>query len=68
MQKSSDPNNSFSEPPVTGGADATQKTTYTVGKGTDDRAQLPPSEVKDQGTAAEGVQPPERRGTASDDA
>ena len=51
MQKSTDPNAAFGQAPpeapngspVAGDADAVEKTTYTVGKGTDDRAQRAPA-------------------------
>ena len=80
MQKSSAPNASFDSdapggaadaaPPVAGDADAVEKTTYVVGKGTDDRAdRLDPTERADgnerdgQVEDASHREPPTRRGT-----
>ena len=72
MQKSSSPGNSFDEvpnapngTPVAGDADAVEKTTFTVGKGTDDRAQRAP-DAADPGRDRDETDrdPGERRGTS----
>ena len=73
MQKSSSPGNSFDETaasgtpdtgPVVGDADAVQKTTWVVGKGTDPGASLPVDEAT-PGRTPSGAppQPASRRGT-----
>ena len=76
MQKSNSPGASFDEVPDTpngtptvGDADDVQKTTFTVGKGTDDRAQRSPA-AADPGVDRDRTDrdPPPRRGTAGDDA
>jgi hypothetical protein len=77
MQKSTAPNASFDDAnppdgsrqqPVVGDADAVQKTTWVVGKGTDDRADriapLDPDEGKQGEVNAEERTPPPRRGTS----
>jgi len=77
MQKSSAPNASFdsdapggasdASPPLAGDADAVEKTTYVVGKGTDDRAtRLDPAVDDDRDGEVEnesGRGAPPRRGT-----
>ena len=80
MQKSTAPNASFdsdapggaadANPPVAGDADAVEKTTYVVGKGTDDRAnRLDPAtrENRDERDGLvedeSGRDPSSRRGT-----
>ena len=76
MQKSNSPGASFDEvpnapdgTPTVGDADAVEKTTYTVGKGTDDRAErLPAAAVPDVDRDRTDRDPPPRRGTAADDA
>ena len=73
MEKSSSPGNSFDEtaasgtpnaPPVVGDADAVQKTTWVVGKGTDPDAADPENE-RTPGRTPSGAppQPASRRGT-----
>jgi hypothetical protein len=76
MQKSTSPNNSFDEGPSAeprtgvpqaGDADAVEKTTYTVGAGTDDRARRPPApDDEDNATTAPDRIPSPRRGTGGD--
>jgi hypothetical protein len=77
MQKSTAPNASFdadapggaadASPPVVGDADAVEKTTYVVGKGTDDRAtRLDPAADNDRDGRVEnetGRAPSAPRGT-----
>ncbi|MBV9880061.1 MAG: hypothetical protein JO180_06160 [Gemmatirosa sp.] len=68
MEKSTAPSNSFDETgPEAGGADAVEKTTWVVGKGTDDRADRESSKPGEVGSDADR-DPPPRRGTGADDA
>ena len=75
MERSSSPGNSFEEtaaseagkpdaPPIVGDADAVQKTTYVVGRGTDPSANQPVDEAA-PGRTPSGADPlpASRRGT-----
>jgi hypothetical protein len=69
MQKSTAPNNSFDENGSgEAGADAVQKTTWVVGKGTDDRANRIAEEPGEVSSASDRDAAPRRGTEGSEDA